>query len=109
MTGNEIRKQYMADKDLLKAIDNTLTMLETVDYLTLQNIQRTILWDVCIRDYKSKSVAIGALVQVVSVITKIEDKERIIKCIYKGKYEGMYKIHTLRSGLRNMGQVASHK
>lgn len=109
MTGNEIRRQYMEDKNLLVAIDNTLTMLEQADESTLKVIQKAIGWYVNIREFGTNSIAIGALVETVRTITKVEDRERIMKCVYKGKHEGMYKIYTLRSGLKYKGKVVSHK
>lgn len=109
MTGNEIRKQYNEDKNLLAAIDNTLTMLEQADERTLKTIQKAIGWYVSFREWDTGSIAIGALVETVRTITKVEDRERIMKCVYKGKHEGMYKIYTLRSGLKNRGKVVSHK
>lgn len=109
MTGKEIRTQYMQDRNLLTAIDNTLTMLEQADERTLKTIQKAIGWYINFRESDTGAIAIGALVETVLTITKIEDRERIMKCVYKGKHESMYHIYTLRSGLKNMGKVVSHK
>ena len=109
MTGNEIRKQYNEDKNLLAAIDNTLTMLEQADDQTLNTIKKVIGWKTYMREIQTRSIPMGVLVETVATICKIDNEQRILKCVYKGKYEGMYKIKVLRSGLRNMGQVVTHK
>ena len=109
MKGKQIRAQYMQDRNLLTAIDNTLTMLEQADTTTLNTIRTAIGWKSYMRDMGTRSIPIGVLIATVKKICKIEDEERVYKCMYKGKFEGMYNIKVLRCGLRNMGYVVTHK
>lgn len=83
-TGNEIRKEFMQNKDLIQAIVDTTILLLNAEQEVLDKIPTD--YRINKNDMK-RGVVDKILIDVISIITKINNKERIEKCMYKARME----------------------
>ena len=83
-SGNEIRREYMKNKDLIQAIVDTTILLLDSEQEVLDKIPTN--YRINKNDMK-RGVVDKVLIDVISIITKIDNKERIAKCMYKARME----------------------